>query len=74
MQNIEVCRESQEIKPLQTCESYFVNFPHKNVVSQLGYKIFLTKTVLGSWLIILQTAPLSGAVQVDTRFYQDTDV
>ena len=36
MQNIEqFVMERQEIKPLQTCESYFLTFPKKYAVSQL---------------------------------------
>ena len=36
MQNIEqFVNERQEIKPLQTCESYFFTFQKKNAASQL---------------------------------------
>ena len=56
MQNIEqFVKERQEMKPLQTCESYFLTFPKQ--MRCLSYKICLTKNV-----------------QVDTRFYQATDV
>ena len=56
MQNIEqFVRERQEIKPLQTCESYFLTFPKKICVVSV-IRFALQKTV-----------------QVDTRFYQDTD-
>ena len=56
MQNIEqFVRERQEIKPLQTCESYFLTFPQK-ICGVSVIRFALQKTV-----------------QVDTRFYQDTD-
>ena len=55
MQNIEqFVKEGQEIKPLQTCESYFLTFQKKCGVSVIGFA-------------------LQNIVQVDTRFYLDTD-
>ena len=56
MPNIEqFVRETQEIKPLQTCESYFFTLPTK-ICGVSVIRFALQKTV-----------------QVDTRFYQDTD-
>ena len=56
MQNIEpFVKERQEIKTLQTCESYFLTF-QELICGVLVIRFALQKTV-----------------QVDTRFYQDTD-
>ena len=56
MPNIEpFVRERQEIKPLQTCESYFLTFP-KKICGVSVIRFALQKTV-----------------QVDMRFYKDTD-
>ena len=48
-------KEIQEIKPLQTCESYFLT---------------LKKKICG--VSVIRFA-LQKTVQVDTRFYPDTD-
>ena len=48
-------KEIQEIKPLLTCESYFLTFP-KKICGVSVIRFALQKTI-----------------QVDTRFYPDTD-
>ena len=56
MSNIEqFLKERQEIKPLQTCESYFLTL--KKICGVSVIRFALQKTV-----------------QVDTRFYPDTDI
>ena len=60
MQNIEQFVKEvglQEIKPLQTCEFYFLTFPKK----RCGVSVI-------RFAVIRQIV-----VHVDTRFYQDTD-
>ena len=58
MQNIEqFVKERQEIKPLQTCESYFLTFP-KKIWGVSVIRFALQKTIY---------------VDRPTTFYQDTD-